>query len=206
MKRLAVCILLALGLTPGISARDGNAYDRFVRNLEDACVSFSCGYELSGLQGIGTVMGTASVKLQGKSYRFSGGGLVMVSDGESVCVMDESSREAVLENVPQDVSEMDFMMNPALLLYSLKDNFEVRKIENGRYVLSPVVDCGIEKCVLVFTGSSQELSSAEFRLSDGSLLKATVTDYKVENKESATYFKPADPSSFDSSWIVTDLR
>ena len=206
MRRLVACILLSAGMMLGTSAQGVNAYDRFAGNLEDACVSFSCGYEFSGLQGIVPVKGTASVMLQGKSYRFSGGGMTIVSDGESVCVMDEGAKEAVFENVPQDASEMDFIMNPALLLHSLKDNFKVEKIEDGRYVLAPVVNCGIDGCVLVFTGSSQALSSAEFSLSDGSVLKASVTDYKITKKEPASYFKPADPSSFDLSWVVTDLR
>ena len=206
MKRCVLCLLVFLGLSLKVSAQGVNAYDRFVRNLEDACVSFSCGYEFSGLQGIGPVKGTASVMLQGKSYRFSGGGLMIVSDGESVCVLDEGAREAVLENVPEDASEMDFMTNPALLIHSLKDNFKVEKIEGGRCFLVPVVNCGVDRCVLVFAGSSQNLSSAEFRLSDGSVLKASVTDYKITKKEPASYFKPADPSSFDLSWVVTDLR
>ena len=68
-----------------------------------------------------------------------------------------------------------------------------------------VVDCGIVECRLLFSANVQGPSSAFFKLSDGGVLEVKMTDYAFHPERSSDYFIQ-DQSSFDSDWILTDLR
>ena len=90
---------------------------------------------------VGTVTGSASVCIQGEAYVFDGDGLVIKSDGKEVCVIDSNAKEAVLESVPEDLSEADFLQNRAFLLCGRKDNVRLKSSSAEEFVLEHVVDC-----------------------------------------------------------------
>jgi hypothetical protein len=221
MKKI-LCIILS-GLialtTSDISAQQKNSLEKFYQQLEDAYYSFSCSYTLkpSGdASSFGKVTGQAQVEMQDEAYIFKGNGLAIVSDGQALCLIDESSKEAVLESVPETISEADYLQNPAYLIRGLSDNFKVEKASSAKddkgtrisdnYVLIPTVNCGISRCKLTLPVQNAGLSSAVFELSDGTVLEVSIYDNKFQPKKSDSYFAIRQPSSFDKAWVVTDLR
>lgn len=209
--------LLAL-MTVGMSAQEMTSLEKFHKTLNERYISFSCRYTLQPARGhsassFGKVSGEAEVEMQGDAYIFNGNGLSIVSDGKSICIIDVSAKEAVYEAVPADLSEADFLQNPAYLIRGLEDNFKVSGQSEvtgasgaDYYVLEPVVDCGINKCILYFKAGEEWLSKAVFELSDGNVLEVEVYDHNSLPKKPLSHFAPQNPSSFDSTWIITDLR
>lgn len=206
-------------ITVGMSAQEMSSLEKFHKCLNEKYISFSCRYTLQpakvqGASVLGKVSGEAEVEMQGDAYIFKGSGLFVVSDGKSICVMDESAREAVYEAVPADLSEADYLQNPAYLIRGLEDNFKVLKSsrlagESGSYdkhILEPVVDCGISQCSLYFKTGNEWLSKAVFGLSDGNVLEVEMYDHNSLPRKQVSYFAPKDPASFDPTWIITDLR
>lgn len=204
------CTAFLILCSGGLSLYSQNRLDGFFGLIDSSCASFKCTYSLvpsknSAMSRVGTVTGSASVCIQGEAYVFDGDGLVIKSDGKEVCVIDSNAKEAVLESVPEDLSEADFLQNPALLICGLKDNFRLKRSSAEEFVLEPVVDCGIVECRLLFSANVQGPSSASFKLSDGGVLEVKMTDYAFHPERSSDYFS-LDQSSFDSDWILTDLR
>ena len=212
---IAVAILL---MVSGVAYAQGKVLlERFYSHLDDSCISFSCSYtyrpsKTSDIAKIGSVTGDASVEIQGGAYIFKGNGLVLTCDGIDVCIMDETAKEVVYEAMPETLSDMDFLQNPAYLIRGLKENFKVQSSSAGtsggsvteRHVLVPTVNCGISKCTIDLAGKG--LSSALFDMADGGLLEVKMNSYEAQPRKDASYFKPKGVSSFNSSWVVTDLR
>lgn len=204
------CTAFLILCSGGLSVFSQNRLDGFFGLIDGSCTSFKCTYSLvpsknSAMSRVGAVTGSASVCIQGEAYVFDGDGLVIKSDGKEICVIDSNAKEAVFESVPEDLSEADFLQNPALLICGLKDNFRLKSSSADEFVLVPVVDCGIVECRLLFSANAQGPSSAFFKLSDGGVLEVKMTDYAFHPERSSDYFIQ-DQSSFDSDWIVTDLR
>lgn len=213
------CIFLLIS-AGAARAQESDALEDFFRSVRTSYMSFTCAYELepgesSDLRSVGKVRGDAKVQLQVESYIFTGGGLVMVCDGKDVCMMDKSSKEAVYEPVPENITEDDFIRNPAYLICGLEDNFRIESSEvlrkdgekvADRYVLMPAVECGIDRCVLDFVVWQDSLSDAQFILSDGSILTLGLTEHEMLPEKPDSYFSLPTPSSLGAEWVVTDLR
>ena len=208
-------------MTTLVSAQDMSSLEEFYKKLSNGCFSFSCQYTLQpsgsgNAASFGNIMGEARVEMQGHAYIFRGNGLAIISDGKSICVMDESAEEAVYEALPESFTETDYLQNPAYLIRGLEDNFKVlssTRVKDARggyvsdnYVLVPTVQCGICKCYLDFVAHKGILSAAEFELSDGNVLKVKFSEQKFLPEKPMEYFALMNPSSFESSWIITDLR
>lgn len=202
-------------------AQDKNKLETFYDVLEDYCLEFTCEYTFTPSKavdaaGSGKVKGEARIVIQGDAYIFDGNGLVVKSDGKSVCIIDDGAKEIVYESMPETLSEADFLQNPAYLVRRLKDNFKVIKTtrETDSYgdhvaddfVLAPLVKCGILKCRLSFVVYQDSLPYVYLDMTDGSKLKVLMSEENIMQKKPLTYFAPPAPESFDSSWIVTDLR
>lgn len=208
-------------MSTGISAQDKSSLEKFYKELNEKYVGLSCHYTLrpangAGASSFGKVSGNADVEMQDDAYIFRGNGLTIISDGKIICVMDEYAKEAVYESVPADLSEADYLQNPAYLIRGLEDNFKILKSTGitgassaevcDNYVLEPVVDCGIRQCCLYFKAGKEWLSKAVFELSDGNILEVEVYEPISLQKKHISYFTPKDPSSFEPNWIITDLR
>lgn len=196
-----------------------NSLEKFYQQLDGRHYSFTCRYTLKpsgSASSFGKVTGQAQVEMQDEAYIFKGNGLAIVSDGRDLCVIDESSKEAVFESVPESLSEADFIQNPAYLIRGLEDNFKVEKSSSRKdaegtrisdtYVLIPVVSCGISRCTLDFPVRREGLSSAVFELTDGTVLEVSIDENNFQQKKPDPYFAIKQPSSFDRTWVVTDLR
>lgn len=215
-----MCMTLSLMATL-VAAQDMSHLDEFYKKLGGGCFSFSCQYALQpsgsgNAASLGNIMGEARVEMQGDAYIFRGNGLAIISDGKSICVMDESAKEAVYEVLPESFTETDYLQNPAYLIRGLEDNFKVltsTRVKDAQgdyvsdsYVLVPTVECGINECTLDFVAHKGTMSAARFELSDGSILKVKLSEQKFLPEKPLEYFALMNPSSFGSDWIITDLR
>lgn len=212
--------LLVLAST-NINAQEKNKLEKFYDALEGSCLGFTCEYTFTppksaGASGIGKVTGEAKIEIQGDAYIFDGNGLVVKSDGKSVCIMDDDAKEVVYESMPETFSEADFLQNPVYLVRGLKDNFKVIRTTretdsygdhvSDDFLLAPLVKCGILKCRLSFVVYQDSLPFVDLYMTDGSELKVLMFEEDFMQKKPLSYFAPPAPESFDSSWIVTDLR
>lgn len=204
-----------------LHAQEKNRLEAFYDALESSCLEFTCEYtftppKTADAVGIDKVAGEARIEIQGDAYVFDGNGLVVKSDGKSVCIIDEGAKEIVYEAMPETLSEADFLQNPAYLVRGLKDNFKVIKATREKdsygdhvsdvFVLAPLVKCGILKCRLSFLVYQDSLPYVYLDMTDGSKLKVLMSEENFMQKKPLSYFAPPAPESFDSSWIVTDLR
>lgn len=218
--KYALAGLLVLAST-FLNAQEKNKLEKFYDALEDSCLGFTCEYTFTppknaGVSEIGKVTGQARIEIQGDAYVFDGNGLVVKSDGKSVCIIDEGAKEIVYESMPETLSEADFLQNPAYLVRGLKDNFKVirstRETDSygdhvsDDFVLAPLVKCGVIKCRLSFVVYQDTLPFVDLDMTDGSRLKVLMSEEDFMQKKPLSYFAPPAPESFDSSWIVTDLR
>ena len=198
------CTAFLIFLSGGLSLYSQNRLDDFFALMDGSCMSFKCAYSLSDKSGM-TVNGSASICIQGESYIYDGDGLVIKSDGKEICVIDNNAKEVVYESVPEEMSDADYLQNPALLICGLKDNFSLKKFSADEFVLVPVVECGIVECRLLFFADVQGPVVAGFMLSDGGVLEVDMSGYAFLPAKSPDFFSE-DQSSFGSEWIVTDLR
>ncbi len=171
--------------------------------FDSGAVSISCSYEMAVQQT--KVVGNSDLYVQGKMYRMDGNGLAVYCDGLSVWVVDESSKEVVIEPVSDTPEE--YMNNPVLLLADIDGFFNVQsqKTDKGRTrcVLVAVKDCGVDQ---VFLNLDEKglIHDAVFSLSDGSELDVNVSSMKKAEEKPSSFFSPQ--LDFGPDWIVTDLR
>lgn len=174
MKKI-ICILLAL--VPLL----GFAQGRGIALLDKAAgkrVTFNYVYSLDQGKGLSEVT-RGSVIAQGSCFVVSGLGLKSYSDGSSIWMVDENSKEVVIDNVAAD----DVFSNPALLIASYRnylDKITVNRQGADYLDLTIVLD---EDTTVRF-----ELSSIGF--SD----PAALSDFSFS------------VSGLPSSYVVTDLR
>lgn len=220
IMKYALAGLLVL-VSTFLHAQEKNKLEKFYDALESSCLEFTCEYTFTppksaGASGIGKVTGQAKIEIQGDAYIFDGNGLVVKSDGKSVCIIDDDAKEAIYESMPETLSEADFLQNPAYLVRGLKDNFKVIRATketdsygdhvSDDFLLAPLVKCGILKCRLSFVVYQDALPYVYLDMTDGSELKVLMYEENLMQKKPLSYFTPPAPESFDSSWIVTDLR
>lgn len=223
MKNTLKCSVagLLLMVSAFLYAQEKNPLEKFYEALDGSCLEFTCEYTFTpqtraDAAGTGKVTGQARIEIQGDAYVFEGNGLVVKSDGKSVCFIDDEAREIIYESMPETLSEADFLQNPAYLLRGLKDNFKVARTTretdsygdhiSDDFILVPLVKCGIVKCRLSFVVCQDSLPTVFLEMTDGSELKVWMYEDNLMPKKPLSYFAPPAPSSFDSSWIVTDIR
>lgn len=213
IKYFAAAVLILL--SGRLAAQDKSPLEKFYSDLDNSCMAFTCKYMYtpspdSNFSSVGSITGEAYVELQGDSYIYDGDGLLITSDGKGLSIMDESVKEIVYEAVPEEITEADFVQNPVYLIRGLKDNFKIEKSkrEEGayEYVLVPSVSAGVERCLISFAENQDGLSFIRLNMSDGSTLRVNLYEHDYQSKKPASHFALRDPASFDSSWVVTDLR
>ena len=170
-------------------------YDTFSENL----VTLEVDYSVKG--GGPEVKGKAELQLQVKAYLIVGGGYDIYCDGESVWIVDQTSKEVIIESLTEGPE--GYMTNPALLLSRLDEFFDVKSIAGRKYTLKPKTKGEITAAEVAFSPEGK-LVSGVFTMSDGNAWTITVSKMTTASQKPLTAFHPS--IRFDKSWIVTDLR
>lgn len=170
-------------------------YDTFSENL----VTLEVDYSVKG--GGPEVKGKAELQLQGKAYHIVGGGYDIYCDGESVWIVDQTSKEVIIESLTEGPE--GYVTNPALLLSRLDEFFDVKSIAGRKYTLKPKTKGEITAAEVTFSPEGK-LVSGVFTMSDGNAWTITVNKMTTAPQKPLTAFHPS--VRFDKSWIVTDLR
>ena len=183
-------------------------YDDFSRNLVTLDISYVL--EMSSTD----ITGEGKVEFQGNAYHLSGNGIEVYCDGKDVWLVDPSAKEVYIEPVSEGVDA--YMQNPALLFTGLKENFEVVNVKEGGHIrepgvkdivydLMPKVSCGIDECSIQLKKDGT-LYYGTFVMSEGQadIIRVKVDSIKKSDRKDISYFRPT--RSFDSFWMVTDLR
>ena len=170
-------------------------YGTFSENLVTLEVDYSV--KNSGPE----VKGKAELQLQGRAYRIVGGGYDIYCDGESVWIVDQTSKEVLIESVTEGPE--GYMTNPALLLSRLDEFFDVKSVSGRKYTLKPKAKGEITSAEVAFSQEGN-LSSGIFTMSDGNVWSITVCKMTSSPQKDITAFRPS--IRFDKTWIVTDLR
>lgn len=195
-------------LTPGLSkAQDTVLLNKFYQGLSDSCLDISYTYStrISGMdyKGEGTLLS------QEMMWALNGNGVQMYCDSQDIWTIDPQAKEVVIEPAPED-ERAQWMSNPAVIFSRLSALFKVNESltsPDGKaviYVLKPMEDSDIDFCNIELLKSDASIRNASVALSDGTLIKIEVSSMKLTPKTSIEAFRPH--MSFDSSWIVTDLR
>jgi len=206
---LYVVLIIASSLA---RAQDTALLERMYDDFSSRLTTLDISYVLEMLPA--DMTGNAVVSFQDEAYRLSADGLEIYCDGKSVWTLDNISKEVIIEPVTDDGE--DFIRNPASLFLGLKDNFKVTDISEGGhmrepdvkdvvYTLVPVVECGMDECQIQIKKNG-DLYHGSFIMSAGQIdiVRILVNSITRSAKRDIGYFRPA--QSFDSSWIVTDLR
>lgn len=206
---LYVVLIIASSLA---RAQDTALLERMYDDFSSRLTTLDISYVLEMLPA--DMTGNAVVSFQDEAYRLSADGLEIYCDGKSVWTLDNISKEVIIEPVTDDGE--DFIRNPASLFLGLKDNFKVTDISEGGhmrepdvkdvvYTLVPVVECGMDECQIQIKKNG-DLYHGSFIMSAGQIdiVRILVNSITRSAKRDTGYFRPA--QSFDSSWIVTDLR
>ena len=183
-------------------------YEDFSRNLVTLDISYVL--EMASTD----ITGEGKVEFQGNAYHLSGNGIEVYCDGKDVWLVDPSAKEVYIEPVSEGVDA--YMQNPALLFTGLKENFDVSNVREGgqvrepgvkdiEYNLIPKVSCGIEECTIQLKKDGT-LYYGTFVMSDGhaDIIRVKVNSIMKSDRKEISSFRPT--QSFDSSWMVTDLR
>lgn len=206
---LYVVLIIASSLA---RAQDTALLERMYDDFSSRLTTLDISYVLEMLPA--DMTGKAVVSFQDEAYRLSADGLEIYCDGKSVWTLDNISKEVIIEPVTDDGE--DFIRNPASLFLGLKDNFKVTDISEGGhmrepdvkdvvYTLVPVVECGMDECQIQIKKNG-DLYHGSFIMSAGQIdiVRILVNSITRSAKKDIGYFRPV--QSFDSSWIVTDLR
>ena len=172
--------------------------------LSSSAVIIECDYETK-VQNV-NVTGHSQLLVQGSMYTMSGNGIKLYCDGNTLWVIDEPSREVVIESCASQ--EMDYLSNPLLLLAEFDKFFKVRSSKSAgagkeEYILDAIGDCGVTQAVLVLSADGKVVSG-KFQLEAGNMLSVKVSSMKKTEEKQKSFFSPQ--QKFGSDWIVTDLR
>ena len=201
---IAAFMFLAAACDP---SRAEGLLDRLYTDLMNSCVSMD--YTYSTMVSGARLSGNGTILLQGNMWRMSGNGVDMWCDGSLMWTVDQEAKEVVID-VASDDSPVEIMSNPATLFADLQKWFSVeaeRNTSDGKavlYMLKPVEDIDIEYVNVELLKTDGSLRSGSFAMNDGNEVSIRVSSMKVMPKKHTSAFRPY--MSFDSSWIVTDMR
>lgn len=204
VKHIAVFFLLLFG-AGRISAQD-SLLDKVYDKLASSCAEIAYKYtsEVSGVK----LNGSGVLQVQGNLWHNDGNGLVIWCDGKTVWTADMLAEEVIIDSVSDDGN--DDLTNPALMFVRMKELFDLKKTVEGKdglsriFILEPKSDVEIEYFNVEILKSDATIRTASFALEDGSEVKLAITSMSFLQKKPASAFRPS--QTFDSSWIVTDLR
>ena len=204
ISHIVLAFLLLLGAGKSYAqdnALIGRLYDKF----SSSCVELKYGYT-SRVSGV-NIKGSGDLLLQGDMWHNVGNGIEIWCDGKTVWTVDHEAREVVIDSVAEDDADIT---NPALMFMKMQEVFNVKQVlrsSDGKaeiYVLEPKNDIGIDFFNVEIMKSDATIRSGSFALEDGNKFDISVTSMTINEKKSATSFRPS--QTFDYTWIVTDLR
>lgn len=200
-------LLLTLCLCAEVCrAQTDQLLGRLFARFESSCVELQYSY-VTNMSGV-RIDGDGHIVVQDSMWRNEGNGIDIWCDAKTVWTADVMAEEVIIESVASEGSEE--LTNPAMLFVRMEDHFNVSKVVDGSdgktriYVLEPKTDIGMEFFNVEVRKSDASICSGSFAMEDGNSVKITVTSMKNTEKKPVTFFRPS--QTFDSSWIVTDLR
>lgn len=189
-----------------MASQEKTALDRLYDNLRNACVELDYSYvaEVSGVK----INGNGLLQFQDMLWHMDGNGIEMWCNGTDIWSADMEAKEVIVETVSTDNSTE--FTNPAVLFIRMKDFFDLKDTAKGTdgdsviYVMNPKTESDIEWLNVEIRKSDASLLGGSFALADGNSVRLKVSSMKFMQKKPVSYYRPS--VSFDSSWIVTDLR
>lgn len=208
MKRLSVIFLFLSALLA-----DAFAQTDFLKAFADRAagsrIVFDYTYEATS-RGI-PVCGGGTATVCGVCFLLSGDGIEVYCNGTDKWTVDRESAEVVIE--PVDDASTAVLVNPAILSSSISDEFAwnptgTEASFGGRKVLSyrlfpRKTGSGISSLTVYMDKSLP--SGMSLTLADGTSATVTVTSVAFLPSGDLSDFSLGD-DSFDSSYVVTDLR
>ena len=155
--------------------------EKFARVLEEHRVELQFTYELHQQKGRGQ-SGEGTLVYQDNCLRFESGGVVLLSDGNSIYTLQPLSREIIVEPAKDISAHTPDQLLEAFGLNPKKADIQIQYDRNG---LPSVILAKIKN--------------------QGSLLIQVKKAQLLPKKAVSGEFTP-DLSAFDSSWVITDLR
>ena len=208
MKRIIASALVLCGIYMAAFAQDTSALKQLCAKMTENSATLNYSYTLS-LSGVKTV-GDGVLYVQDQSYVMQGNGLKIYCNGSTVWLVDEAGKEVIIESVSQEANS--YLSNPVLLLANIEAIFSVSAPTSSgsslTYKLTPKCDCGIASGAVTLSaagGSSYVFSSGTFKMSDGGQFGVKIKSMTFSSKKPLTFYN-LDLSTFDSSWMITDLR
>lgn len=200
-----ICMAFLVLISGGLSAQENSLLDKVYAKMSSSCMEIDYKYSVSvsGTKNIGD----GNLYLQGHLWRMNGNGLEMFCDSSSVWVIDPVAKETVIEPVSSDISTFT---NPAVIFAHLNDMFEVQSSvisDDGKsvvYILSPIAVDDVEYINVEINKADLQITSAVIAMNDGSIINIEVSSMVPTSICPISFFRPQ--MTFDSSWIVTDLR
>lgn len=213
-----------------VSMQAQDAVTSLVRKMEGAQVSLEYLYVMENAGGV-KLHGSGRLIMQGESYFMEGDGIKVWCDGKERWTVDEAAKEAVVENAVED----DFLSSPMLMIARLPEMFSWPSAgertlftkrtspddEGGvevaakRYALA--LKTGIKSDISdigLYFDSASTLLGVDMKLKDGTDCSfAVLSMTSVPAGDLSRDSTPADissfavsASSFDQSYVITDLR
>lgn len=200
-----LCVALLTLLSGGLYAQDLSLLNKVYDQLASSCMEIEYSYsaKVSGSNSLGR----GTLLLQGPMWVMEGNGLEMRCDSSTIWVMDKSAKEVVVEPVSSDVSSF---ANPAVVFSQMQELFVVKSsttssdAKSVNYLLHPKSLDDVEYLNLEVVKSTAEISRCVVSMKDGTVVKIKVSSIKPTPLRPVSDFRPQ--ISFDSSWIVTDMR
>lgn len=215
--------VLTLLICSGAGAQD--AVTSLANKVSGSQVSIGYLY-FAGDGGKVKLSGNGHVVISGPLYFMEGDGLKVWCDGKERWTVDEAAKEVVVENASED----DFLSSPVLMVSRLPELFSWEKVGektlfnkkisiegNGvdiaatRYSLLP--KDGVESdfsTISLYFDSASALLGAEAGFKDGTAASFTVLSMSFIPAGSSGFADLSSlafaEASFDSSYIITDLR
>ena len=205
--RLGLLLMALVGFLPLIHAQEDLTIRKLSQQMSSSCVELEYKYSFrkSGVN----MNGEGQLAAQGLCWKLNGNGIEMYCDSTSIWVIDPSLKEVIIEPSMSE-TEQGYEVNPAMLLIRMEDMFKLRDSvtsSDGKavvYILDPIADDTLNYLNVEVLKSDSTIRQATIALKDGDLIKIEVSSMKLTPKQSVGYFRPQ--RTFDSSWIVTDLR
>lgn len=211
MKGKLIVISAVFLLLSGAGKAFGQGRDlleSLYERMTSSCVETAYTYttEVSGVK----INGSHSLELQDRLWHMKGNGIEIWCDGKTVWTTDPVAKEVIIEDAADD--ENGDLTNPALLLVRLDEWFDVkekRQLPDGKnmlYILAPKhgQEMGIEFFNIKIRKSDGMVSGGSFALEDGTTVSLNFTSMAMKQEKPVTHYRPS--VTFDTSWIITDLR
>lgn len=208
MKRIIASALVLCGIYMVATAQGTSSLEQLCAKMAENSATLNYSFTLS-VSGVKTV-GDGVLYVQDQSYVMQGNGLKIYCNGSTVWLVDEAGKEVMIDSVSQEADS--YLSNPVLLLANIETIFSVSAPTSSgsslTYKLTPKCDCGITSGVVTLGaagGSSYVFSSGTFKMADGGQLDVKIKSMTFSAKKPLTFYV-LDLSTFDSSWMITDLR